>query len=101
MKNSVPLEATIVKNIVKAVNAIPGCLVKKHHGHAMSPSEVDLYGAARGRAVFMEVKRPGGRATPRQEKMLRDWSRAGALAGVVHSVDDALALIGITEAADG
>ena len=39
-----------------------------------------------GRAVFIEIKRPGRDATPDQAEFLRLMKRSGAVVGVVHSV---------------
>jgi hypothetical protein len=50
-----------------------------------------------GRRLEFEVKRPGGRATIRQEEELRRWRAAGAVAAVVSSVEDVKAAILGTE----
>jgi hypothetical protein len=42
---------------------------------------------------MLEVKRPGGKATPLQVAELRKWGRAGAIVGIVESVDDVRALL--------
>lgn len=90
-----PLESTISKNIIKAINAIPGCRVKKFHGSAFGANELDIYGCCRGRAVFIEVKRPSTikNTSARQDIEIERWHATGALAGVVCTVDGALALI--------
>lgn len=55
----------------------------------------DLFGVRKsdGRAVFIEVKKPTGRATEQQKKFLNAMLKAGAIAGVCRSVQDAEKLI--------
>lgn len=55
----------------------------------------DLFGFQRdtARAFFIEVKKPGGRATPEQKRFLQVMQARGALAGLATSVDDALSLL--------
>ena len=93
MRNDAPLETTITKKVIAALNAIPNCLVKKHHGSPFGHTELDIYGSVAGRAVFIEVKRPGGKPTPRQVKTIERWREVGAIAGVVTSADEAIALV--------
>lgn len=87
------LETTITKKILAKLNSIPGCKVKKRHATGMGESDVDIYGCNSGRAVFLEVKQPGKKATPRQEKFIRDWLAVGAAAGVVTSVEEAIFIV--------
>lgn len=88
-----PLEATISKNIVKAINAIEGCRVKKFHGSAFGHMELDIYGCCRGRAVFIETKRSNGKVSERQKIEIEKWRATGAIVGVAHNKEEALALI--------
>jgi hypothetical protein len=46
-----------------------------------------------GRLVGLEVKAPGGKATPAQLLWLTEARSHGALCGVVHSLDEAIALL--------
>lgn len=48
----------------------------------------DLLGSYRGRALALEVKRPGGTVTQLQLEQLSLWELAGAAAAVVHSVQE-------------
>lgn len=93
MKEQTARESSIVKTIKDHLNKLPGCLIKKHHGSMFGAAEVDLYGSYKGRAVFLEVKRPGQRPTPRQAKMIRDWEATGAISGCVTSAEEALSLV--------
>lgn len=54
----------------------------------------DLLALADGRAIFLEVKMPGGAATKLQLRRLEDLREAGAVVGVVTSVEEALAIVG-------
>lgn len=90
----VPREREIVARIVKALRAIPGCVVRKRHGAGWGfAGEPDLYGSVRGRHFEIEVKRPGSRLTLLQELRLAEWRASGAITGVAHSVDEALAIV--------
>lgn len=88
-----PLEKTVVKRIIETLNALPGCRAKKHHGSQFGSAEVDVYGCIGGRAFFLEAKRPGGKASLRQEKLLREWGEAGAITAVVTSAEEAVAVL--------
>ena len=90
-----PLESTISNGIIKAINKLEGCRVKKFHGSAFGHMELDIYGCCRGRAVFIEVKRPSTlkNTSARQEAEIRHWLDVGAISGVVCSKEEALALI--------
>ena len=49
----------------------------------------DLTCVIRGRAAFIEVKAPGGRVSPEQEKIHRILRNHGAHVAVCYSVEDA------------
>lgn len=55
----------------------------------------DLFGFRKsdGKAVFIEVKTPTGRPTDQQKKFLTAMQKAGAIAGVCRSVEDAIKLV--------
>lgn len=56
----------------------------------------DLFGHRRsdGRALYIEVKKQGGRIRPEQERFKRAMLASGAIAGIAYSVSDALKIIG-------
>ena len=61
----------------------------KEHGSAYGTSGVpDIVCCYRGRFLGLEVKRPGGRLTPLQERTLARISAAGGIARRVESVED-------------
>lgn len=60
-----------------------------HHG------EADIHGhrISDGRAIYIEVKLPGEHPRPDQQKFLEAMRNTGAIAGVAHSVEEALSII--------
>lgn len=56
--------------------------------HGVLPAGSDPGAAPAGRALFIEVKRPGGKATPLQESFLAEARAKGAVAFVASSVED-------------
>lgn len=60
-----------------------------HHG------EADIWGhrIRDGKALYIEVKLPGENPRPDQRKFLDAMTAKGAIAGVAHSVDEALEII--------
>ena len=94
-RNDRPRESAIVARIMASLRQIPGCVVRKRHGTAWGVAgDPDLYGSVNGQHFEIEVKRPGENPTRLQEQRLAEWWDAGALAGVAHSVDEALSIIG-------
>jgi len=92
------LEKHIVAQIVRALRARPGIVVRKRHGTAMGVAgDPDLYGSMNGRHFEIEVKRPVGSSqlTELQSQRLREWDQAGAISGVARTVDDALRILGL------
>ena len=87
-------ESSIVRSILKALNAIPGVKAMKNHGGIYSVRGTpDITAVNRGKAIFLEVKRPGEKATPAQIRQMELWTQAGARCAVVHSADEAVALV--------
>lgn len=71
-----------------------GAKVIKVHGGPFTPTGTpDLVGCVNGRAFVLEVKRPGQRPRRIQEYELEQWRKAGAIAGVVTSVEEALTVV--------
>ncbi len=71
-----------------------GAWVLKTHGHlGQRPGIPDIVACYRGRFLCLEVKRPGGRLSPRQAAELAAIKEAGGIAEVVTSLDDAIALL--------
>ena len=60
-----------------------------HHG------EADIWGhrISDGRAIYIEVKLPGEHPREDQKKFLQAMANTGAIAGVAHSIEDALEIV--------
>lgn len=84
-------ERTVVNNVIDWLNRLPDGRARKVHGgpHGQA-GEPDVDACVGGRAVKLEVKAPGGRRdlTRLQQRRLDQWREAGAVTGVVESVDD-------------
>lgn len=84
----VPLEKSIVNGILKYLSGIEGCHAVKTHGSAYSGGQPDVDVCYKGQTIKLEVKRPGKQATALQEAVLAQWKAAGAIVGVVTSVEE-------------
>lgn len=94
--HSAPRESTIVAAIMQTLKSVPDLVVRKRWGSEMAAAgDPDLTGCYRGRHFELEVKAPGGRLSRIQEVRLKEWHRAGAVVGVVHSPDEALSTLGV------
>ena len=74
----------------------PGSWMVKIHGGPMQAAGIpDLIGCVEGRFVALEVKLPGGKhpVSPLQTQVLRQIKRAGGVARVVTSEEDALSIL--------
>lgn len=60
-----------------------------HHG------EADIWGhrISDGRAIYIEVKLPGEKPREDQRKFLDAMNKTGAIAGVAHSIEEALEIV--------
>ena len=97
-RSASPRESTIVAAVMQALKRVPDLVVRKRWGSEMAAAgDPDLTGCYRGRHFELEVKAPGGRLSRIQEVRLKEWHRAGAVVGVVHSLDEALATLGIAQ----
>lgn len=93
------IESAIVRKIVQKLSGY--CLIRKRHGTVFAVrGDPDLYGVLPlthpvwpGRHFELEVKRPGERPTPLQITRLSEWEKAGALVGVVTSVEEAMTVL--------
>ena len=63
-----------------------------HHG------EADIWGHRNsdGKAIYIEVKLPGENPRPDQKKFIDAMRKTGAIAGVAHSVEEALEIVKTT-----
>ena len=95
-KKPVPMEKSIVTSILKYLNSLPGCHARKVAGTDNQAGEPDIDACYYGRTLKLEVKRPkpfGNDGTKLQLATLAKWKAAGAVTGIVRSVDDVKAII--------
>lgn len=89
-------EASIVKRILHYLNGLDDCYARKVHGGAYGTNgEPDLDICLKGRAIKLEVKAPGreNTVTEMQFKALAKWGKAGAIVGVVTSLEEVKELL--------
>lgn len=92
-------EAAVIEACKNYLKTIPGAYFRKRHGGPYNPGEPDLTGCIGGQRYEIEVKRPGEQrltkldpferlgATKLQAGELHRWEAAGAVVGVVNSVE--------------
>lgn len=86
-------EKSIVDSIRRYLKGI-GAKTEKQHGTMYGRNGVpDILGCYQGRCLALEVKCPGKNVTALQEHELKEWQRAGAIAGRVESVKQVKDLI--------
>ena len=86
-------EGRISESIVQAIRRLPSAHAHKVAGGPYgSAGEPDIDACVHGRTIKLEVKQPTNRRriTPHQRQALLRWQRAGAIAAVVCSRDEAL-----------
>ena len=86
-------EADIQRKIQSAIRLRGGKCIKIHGGPYSVAGTPDLIGVLDGRSFAVEVKRPGRRATAKQELELSAWGSQGWLVGVVTSVEEVMELL--------
>jgi hypothetical protein len=94
-------EGDITRGVVDYL-ALIGAWSLKVHGHlGQRPGVPDVLACLRGRFVGIEVKRPGGRLSPRQIDELAAIVQAGGVALVADDVDQVIAALQRLEGAHG
>ena len=93
MRSSSPLESRITANIMATARGM-GWYVIKMHGSAFSlKGTPDVLALKDGRAVWMEVKRPGQHPTKVQQMRMLELEGAGCPCATVRSPADARTLL--------
>jgi sulfite reductase beta subunit-like hemoprotein len=88
------LERQITTAILRALNKLPGCYARKTFGGAYGGAGwPDIVACYKGRLFMLEVKRPGGKATPLQLRELERWAATGARCRIVTSVFEAMEFV--------
>lgn len=88
-----PREASIVRRLIEHLRKLRArgepVAWRKVHGTAMGTiGEPDLDVCYFGKSLKLEAKVPGNKPTRMQMHRMREWAFAGAVVGVVHSVED-------------
>lgn len=88
-------EITIVNSILSYINNLPYGVAEKVQGTARSSGKSDINACINGRCIRIEVKTAdhGNKESKKQSINLRRWSAAGAICGVVYSLEELKALL--------
>ena len=88
-------EVTIVNSILSYINNLPYGVAEKVQGTARSSGKSDINACINGRCIRIEVKTAdhGNKESKKQSINLRRWSAAGAVCGVVYSLEELKALL--------
>ena len=97
---------TVLQNQIIVALCKNGCVIRNHtvgqfftkYGSIVNighHGESDLMGhrISDGRAIYIEVKLPGEHPRPDQKKFLQAMANTGAIAGVAHSIEEALDIV--------
>ena len=83
-------EKTITNKIIRKLNLLPKCLVKKRLAGPMQKGQPDITGCIDGIRIEIEVKVPGNTPTPKQEEWLKRWYSVGAISFWADDADKAI-----------
>ncbi|MEM9354459.1 MAG: VRR-NUC domain-containing protein [Planctomycetota bacterium] len=86
-------ETGLVNAIMQQLRRRRVYVVKVHGGPYQQLGLPDLWCVVEGRTVCMEVKLPNGKVSRRQIREVDKLRAAGAIAGIVYSVSDAMGLV--------
>lgn len=93
-------ETKVKKEIIAYLDTLSECWHVAYHsmgyGKRGVPDRIICY---RGKFIALEIKAPGGKATPWQERCIAEINAALGDAGVVYSVDDVKEVIAQVERA--
>lgn len=88
-------EISIVDNIITYICSLPNGTAEKVQGTFRSSGKADINACINGRCIRLEVKTAdhGNKASKKQNVNLRRWATAGAVCGVVYSLDEVKELL--------
>lgn len=86
-------ESALMTKIKKTLEAMGLFVVKTHGGPMQMAGLPDLLVIKEGRAIWLEVKTDDGAVTKLQEIMLSRLRKAGCVAEVVRTVEDARCVV--------
>lgn len=93
-----PLEKTIVAKVMETARRLGWWTMKNHGSHFSLRGLPDVLAIKGGKAVWMEVKRPGEEPTKIQEHRMRELMAAGCPCTTVRSAGDAMEFLRSVEA---
>ena len=88
-------EISIVNKIITYINSLPHGTAEKVQGTSRSSGKADINACINGQAIRIEVKTidHGNKASKKQSINLKRWSAAGAVCGVVYSLEELIDLL--------
>jgi len=97
---------TDLQNSIRLALSKHGVVMRRQSGKFMTidgkrvvnigvPGECDLEFIGDGFTAFIEIKLPGGKIRPEQERFITRMRELGHRAGIAHSVEEALMIIGM------
>lgn len=88
-------EISIVDNIIKYICSLPNGTAEKVQGTMRSSGKADINACINGRCIRLEVKTAdhGNKASKKQSINLKRWAAAGAVCGVVYSLEEVKILL--------
>lgn len=88
----------VVVKIMKYINALPNGKAINIHGSVYSEKGTpDIIGCIGSKFVAFECKKKGGKPTEIQEYRIQQWRKAGAIAHIVYSFDEAKRVLDILQ----
>ena len=80
---------SVTRPVLKFLNSLPHCKAVKVHGSVYSERGTpDIIGCWHGKALVLECKSDTGEPEPDQLVRIEEWRRAGAITGVVRSIQE-------------
>jgi len=87
------LEGKLTKKVIQWLNSLPESYCMKRQATAGRRGQVDITGCIKGRRIEIEMKVGNNKPTKIQEKWIKTWREAGAIAGCCWSLNDVKHLI--------
>ncbi|AOY74707.1 VRR-NUC domain-containing protein [Clostridium formicaceticum] len=82
-------EKAIQHKIIEYLRGLSGVWFFKTHGGIYQAAGIpDIILCYKGKFIGLEIKRPKGKPTKLQEKVLRDIAKAGGTGAIVYGIED-------------
>ncbi len=92
-----PTETEITRSIRQLLKGLGAVAVKFWGGPMTERGVSDLLVCYQGRFLAIEVKRPGGKVSPEQERFLERVRAAGGIGLVAYGIDDVIDGLGVRD----